>query len=242
MKQMSPVRSPSARRASVLAQFDKRWLGAAAAATAGATLVASSENANATIVTFTPAGGINIPVTATGVFINIETGANSTTSYATINGGNAAAPAFNFWGSSSNRVWMYPTASAVNRLVGTAGNITVKNPGDTVSAADVFMPSATSGSPAAPAGVNWNNTAGFEGYMGFKFLNGAGTGTDFGWVHVKYNAWNGTLPGGGSVIAWSYDDSGAAVTIPGGGGVTPEPTSLALLALGGAGLVARRRR
>jgi hypothetical protein len=221
-------------RSVVAALFDKRWLGIAATAAAGAAVVGSTQTAQAVVVTFAPPGGVTIPVTATGVFTNLETGAFATTA---AGAGGTTQPLANYWGSSANRFWLYPTASATNRAVANGTAVAVLNPGDTVGPASAYLSSATAGSPMSPANTTWETTTGFEGYLGYKFLNIAGTTTYYGWAHVKYNAWqSSSVPGGGTVLEWAYENTGAPIQVP-----VPEPTGLALLALGGAGILARRR-
>lgn len=70
------------------------------------------------------------------------------------------------------------------------------------------------------------------GYVGFSFdpQNVPGVQTWYGWMQISVNS-----AGNGSVINWAYDDTGAPVKIP-------EPASLAMLALGTAGLTMMRRR
>jgi hypothetical protein len=73
--------------------------------------------------------------------------------------------------------------------------------------------------------------------VGFKFDpdGTAGVQTLYGWVQMTVG---GSTFGNGKVIAWAYEDSGSAIRA----GAIPEPNSLALLALGAAGVASWRRR
>ena len=75
---------------------------------------------------------------------------------------------------------------------------------------------------------------GTPGYLGFKFTSG-GT-TDYGWASLLVT---GSPSGQGFTIQQAYfDNSGAAIHV----GAVPEPSSMALLALGATGLAAWRQR
>jgi hypothetical protein len=78
---------------------------------------------------------------------------------------------------------------------------------------------------------------GSTGYVGFQFdPDGiAGAQTFYGWAQMKVG---GGASGNGNVISWAYDDTGAPIQA----GAVPEPGSLALLALGAAGVASWRRR
>lgn len=76
-----------------------------------------------------------------------------------------------------------------------------------------------------------------QGYIGFKFTDGAGLET--GWASVTANG----VSAGNSFTLNSYAYSTAGESIRAGQTIAvPEPGSLALLAMGGAGLLAWRQR
>jgi hypothetical protein len=73
------------------------------------------------------------------------------------------------------------------------------------------------------------------GFIGFRF-NG-GSGIEYGWARVTME---GTPGNGFTIVDYAWADSGTSITA--GQTAVPEPGSLGLLALGGAGLLAWRRR
>lgn len=226
--QTLPVGDRACGRSSFVSRFDKRWLGISMAAAGAA---AATESAEAAIQYFAPVGGVNVPVTAIGVYINAQTGA-SATSYAAVGG--APSPAMNLWGTTAFRAYWYPTASTDNRYVVSGADLANLAPNTLIDGASTYAASATT---LFSTGAFWNNTAGASGLIGFKFRNTANTNTYYGWARLEVNPWAGGLYSGGKVIDWAYDDTGAGI----GAGVVPEPTGLALLAAGAAGLMARRR-
>jgi hypothetical protein len=73
------------------------------------------------------------------------------------------------------------------------------------------------------------------GYYGFRFQDG-GAAVRYGWAEVIRGASTTTA---GTIVRYAYDDSGAGIPA---GATVPAPGSLALLAIGAAGLVGRRRK
>jgi PEP-CTERM motif len=84
----------------------------------------------------------------------------------------------------------------------------------------------------------WNTGLdGTSGFVGFRFEN-AGT-FNYGWVAVTYNDASQTLVLGD----FAYENSGGSILAGATGAApVPEASSLALLALGATGVIARRRR
>ncbi len=72
------------------------------------------------------------------------------------------------------------------------------------------------------------------GYVGFKFDTGAGT--EYGWVRITMDS--GSPVNSFTVVDYAYGSPGENLSI----GQVPEPGSLGLLALGGVGLIAWRKR
>lgn len=110
------------------------------------------------------------------------------------------------------------------------------NAGDAISAAQSFLPGNTlvdsylAFNSGGGAVGDW--AGGATGFVGFQITTGADV--HYGWIEVRVDADNA----GGEIIRYGIEDAAGVATAAG----VPEPGSLALLAVGAAGLLGWRQR
>jgi hypothetical protein len=97
---------------------------------------------------------------------------------------------------------------------------------------------------SAGGGIGYDFNYGFapgDNLVGFRFDDGVGGGLNYGWAVFNFD----TTAGIASITSWTYetiDDLGVHVGTTAGAAAVPEPSSLALLACGAAGLLSYRGR
>lgn len=220
--------STTIKRQSVLERIDKRWLGAGLAV-AGS--VAATQATEAAIVWSGPVG-INIPSTTSGIYLNVATGVSATTP------AGASGWDINPWGSTTWNVWANNAASVndgvVNNFTGGSSTTLVDNlPSGTLINGSWTYGRTNGVETTGPTAFVFNSS---NNCIGFRFLNEADGQLHFGTAHIQLGASAAAQPRTILDYAWE-STAGAGITA-----CAPEPTSIALLALGALGLTARRRR
>ena len=199
---------------SLLNRVDARL--AACAAAAGASLAVSS-SAQAAIIYSGPVN-IAIPVTFTGVYLNVVTGVN--------NANPASVPGWdvNPWDSADLNFFSV-SALGTGTYVGSGSSVTSLSVNTLISGASTFTNTAAA-SLSAPIFNSSNN------YLGFRFLNEAAANQiQFGWLQISLGA---TLTDPArAIVGYAYENTGAGIGAgnTGANSVPDEANTLALLAL-----------
>ncbi len=198
-------------------RFDAHFA-ALAAVGAIAAVGAPAKSTQAAVVYSGPLN-INIPNTIDGLYINLVTGAATTP---------ASTPGYD--------LNPYVTAGSWRNFgpasdIGAASAIASLTPGTLIDASGAFI--------AQGAGTGFDAGFGNTAILGIRFVRESDSATLFGWVRL-------TLPGSpsataaGTLVDYAYENTGAGITA---GATTPAPTAgMAVLALGGVGMLARRRK
>lgn len=211
----------------LLSKFDKRWLGAGAAA-AGA--MAATQASEAAIV-YSGVVNINIPSTTAGVYLNVVTGVNSSVP------ANVPGWDVNPW-SSTTLSYFNPSAPTGGVYVLRVGGGGVGNlpAGTMISATPGGGRTYGSGS-ASTTGNDPHILNSNQNCVGFRFQNEAnGNQTHYGWMRISLAGTLSAQPR--AIVEYAYENvAGAGIEC----GAVPEPSSLALLALGAVGLIRRRK-
>lgn len=192
-----------------------------------AALLMSTGSALAGPVTFsTP---INVPNTFAGVYINLLTGASSTTA--------SSVPGWDIgpWGNSGTLALFWnstPTNSNGGVASTTTGPYLDLAPGTVISSASIFSASAQTSATAAFL------TTGTH-ILGFRFFNEATSAINYGYMSITTNGPNG-FPA--TINSWTFENSGGAITVPGATAGVPEPATWAFMIMGFGAMGAAMRR
>lgn len=207
-------------------RLDRHFVACSAAAAAAS--VGAVSTADAAIV-YSGVVNINIPSTTSGIYLNVVTGASGTA---------AGTPGWdvNPWSSSALNMFSpsTPATSFGHVTTGTATQYDNLASGVLISGASTFSNTGTATiNPATPLNLSSSNNL-----VGFRFQNEAnGNAVHYGWMRISLSATAQGQPR--AIVEYAYEDvAGAGITA----GTVPAPGSLALLALGAAGLMGRRRK
>ncbi|MBN8814892.1 MAG: PEPxxWA-CTERM sorting domain-containing protein [Sphingomonas sp.] len=199
-------------------------------AAATAALLMTAGNAYAGPVTFsTP---INVPNNIDGVYLNLLTGATGSS------GSGVSGWDVNMYLTNSVFTFFWNnTAPSVSGGVAATANGAYLDlaPGTVVSSLSAF--SATSGGGGA-AGSAAFQTTGIH-TLGFRFYNESTSSINYGYMRIQNTGPNG-FPA--TILSWTFENSGGAITVPAAVAGVPEPATWALMILGFGAMGATMRR
>ena len=181
--------------------FKKHFVRRAALLVEASALCLVSGSVMAAIVT-SPVANLVVPATIDGIYINVVTGTTGTTP-ATVTGWDIDP-----YGPTNFGIFWPSTPATSSGGVVAAATTTpflVMNPGDTIGPASTFS--------AAVAAPNPNFRGTGTNTLGFRFYNEATSAINYGYAVLQT-----TAPGGFpvTVVSITYENSGAAITIPTG--------------------------
>jgi hypothetical protein len=217
--------------ASIKTRLDGHFVACSAVAAAAA-MGGVAQNADAAIV-HSGAVNLNVASTTNGLYLNVVTGQINEPG----NTGGASVPGWDINPYSSGAMNMFNNSNTPGGtyIVGGGTGLAPANmpAGSPVGAAGPFGGGVIPTTGTFPFNLNSSNNL-----VGFRFVNEAnGNQVHYGWFRVSLAGTTTAQPR--AVVEYAYEDvAGAAIPA----GAIPAPGSLALLALGAAGLMGRRRK
>ncbi|MCB1599828.1 MAG: hypothetical protein R3F18_08830 [Lysobacterales bacterium] len=168
-------------------------------------LLLAGSGADATVMCVSSAN-LDVPATSEGLYVNLVTGVSGTTE--------ASVPGFDidiYAAVSTNpsgqmRFYWGPTATGGAGVVSSGDSYLALGPGVIIGPDSIFSRAAFTGDTSA-----WQ--VGTTAYLGMRFLNESGASTTYGWIQFGTSA---PLGFPATILSWCYEDSGAAITTPGG--------------------------
>ncbi len=224
---VAPIRSRGkGQDMSILAKrLDAHFVACAAAA--GAAVVGATQQSQAAVVY---SGVVNLPIpnSTNGLYLNVVTGANNLpppgSAGSTVPGWDInpfSSTSLSFFNPSplpgGGSAYFALTGTTVARMAGGVGAPSIGGVGS------LWGTTNTAWNPAPNSG-----------YFGFRFIRESDSTLHYGWAQINNPSLATRV-----LVDYAYDD-GVAVEIA--AGQVPAPGSIALLAVGAAGLIGRRRK
>jgi hypothetical protein len=168
-------------------------------------LLLAGTGADATVMCVASAN-LTVPATSEGLYVNLVTGVSGQTE--------ASVPGFDidiYAAVSTNptgqmRFYWGPAATGGAGVVSSGDSYLVLGQGAVIGPASSFSRAAFTGDTSA-----WQS--GTTAFLGMRFLNESGASTTYGWIELSTTA---PLGFPATILSWCYEDSGAAITTPGG--------------------------